>query len=395
MKGGFIPQGIVEREDEFCRIRRDIHSHPELGFEEFRTSDLIASKLTEWGYDVHRGIGGTGVIGSLKLGRSARTMGLRADMDALPIHETSDIAYSSASPGKMHACGHDGHTTMLLAAAQELAQTRKFDGTIHLIFQPAEEGLAGARKMLEDGLFEKFPCDAIFAMHNMPGYPAGKLGFREGPFMASSDTVVIDVTGIGGHGATPAKAVDPILAASNIVIALQSIVSRNIEAMDAAVVTVGSFHAGEAPNVIPESAQLKLTVRALRPATRAFLRERIAEVAEAQAASYGATAKVTYHWRYPVLVNHPRETKIARDLALEWLGEDGVIENADMQMNGEDFAFMLEKCPGSYLFIGNNDEAHECMVHSPSFDFNDKCLSIGAAYWVRLTEHFLAQGDQA
>jgi len=388
MNTQFIPDEVLEHDDEMRTIRHQLHAHPELGFHEFATADLVAAKLQQWGYEVHRGLGGTGVVGSLRLGSSSRSLGLRADMDALPIDEARDLPYASQNAGSMHACGHDGHTTMLLAAARYLAQTRSFDGALRLIFQPAEEGLGGARVMLEDGLFERFPCDAVFGMHNMPGYPAGKLGFRAGPMMASSDTVIIDIEGVGGHGAKPAQAVDPIVAACSLVMALQTVVSRNVDPLESAVVTVGAFHAGDAPNVIPNTAQLKLTVRALKPQIRQLLRERITEIAQAQAASFGAVAKVTYHWRYPVLVNHPQETELARRVALDWLGEDGLIADLAPQTAGEDFAFMLERCPGAYLLIGNGEQG--CMLHHPHYDFNDEILAIGAAYWIRLTERFLS-----
>ena len=389
----FIPDGVRANDDEMRAIRRHLHAYPELGFEETATSELIAAKLQQWGYEVHRGVGRTGVVGCLRVGRSPRRLGLRADMDALPIVEAGELPYASKNAGRMHACGHDGHTAMLLGAARHLAQTRSFDGCLQLIFQPAEESFGGARVMIEDGLFERFPCDAVFGMHNMPGYPAGKLGFRAGPMMASSDTVVIDVDGVGGHGAKPAQAVDPIVAASSIVMALQTVVSRNVDPLDSAVVTVGAFHAGDAPNVIAATARIKLTVRALKPAIRQLLRERITALAQAQAASFGALAQVDYQWRYPVLVNHPQETELARQVALDWLGEDGLIADLPPETAGEDFAFMLERCPGAYLFIGNgaHDGEHGCMLHHPRYDFNDELLAVGAAYWVRLTERFLSR----
>ncbi|NIE64741.1 M20 aminoacylase family protein [Burkholderia sp. Ax-1719] len=384
-----IPPAIAAIEEEMIALRHAIHAHPELGFEEFVTSDLVAEKLAEWGYQVHRGLGGTGVIGTLKLGSGARRLGLRADMDALPIHEATGLDYASRIPGKMHACGHDGHTAMLLAAAKHLAQSRAFDGTLHLIFQPAEEGLGGAKRMLDEGLFEQFPCDAVFAMHNMPGFPTGKLGFRSGPFMASSDTVIIDIDGRGGHGAVPHKAIDPVVVAANIVLALQTIVSRNVSPLDMAIVTVGAIRAGEAPNVIPQTAQMKLSVRALRPEVRDLLEARITALVHAQASAYGATARIDYQRRYPVLVNDAEMTAFAQDVARDWLGEDGLIDNLDPLTGSEDFSFLLEKCEGSYLIIGNGDGEGGCMVHNPGYDFNDDCLATGAAYWVQLAERFL------
>ncbi|WP_322042204.1 M20 aminoacylase family protein [Paraburkholderia sp. J67] len=384
-----IPPAIAAIEEEMIALRHAIHAHPELGFEEFVTSDLVAEKLAEWGYEVHRGLGGTGVVGTLKVGTGARRLGLRADMDALPIHEATGLDYESRIPGKMHACGHDGHTAMLLAAAKHLAQSRAFDGTLHLIFQPAEEGLGGAKRMLDEGLFERCPSDAVFAMHNMPGFPTGKLGFRSGPFMASSDTVVIDIDGRGGHGAVPHKAIDPVVVCANVVLALQTIVSRNVPPLDMAIVTVGAIHAGEAPNVIPQTAQMKLSVRALRPEVRDLLEARITALVHAQASAYGATARIDYQRRYPVLVNDAEMTAFAQDVARDWLGEDGLIDNLDPLTGSEDFSFLLEHCAGSYLIIGNGDGEGGCMVHNPGYDFNDDCLATGAAYWVQLAERFL------
>jgi hippurate hydrolase len=385
-----IPAGIADLEDEMIALRHRIHAHPELAYEEFATADLVAERLQEWGYTVTRGLGKTGVIGQLKVGNGTKRLGLRADMDALPIHEQTGLPYASTLPGKMHACGHDGHTAMLLAAAKHLARTKSFDGTLNLIFQPAEEGQAGAKKMLEDGLFDAFPCDAVFAMHNMPGHPTGKFGFLPGSFMASSDTVIVKVTGRGGHGAVPHKAVDPVVVCAQIVLALQTIVSRNIAPLDMAIVTVGAIHAGEAPNVIPESAEMRLSVRALKPEVRDYLQTRITEVVQAQAAVYGARAEVDYQRRYPVLVNDAAMTDFAQQVALDWLGEAGLIPNMQPLTGSEDFAFLLESCAGSYLIIGNGDGEGGCMVHNPGYDFNDDCLATGAAYWVRLTESFLA-----
>jgi hippurate hydrolase len=385
-----IPATIADLEDEMIALRHRIHAHPELAYEEFATADLVAERLQEWGYTVTRGLGKTGVIGQLKVGNGTKRLGLRADMDALPIHEQTGLPYASTLPGKMHACGHDGHTAMLLAAAKHLARTKSFDGTLNLIFQPAEEGQAGAKKMLEDGLFDAFPCDAVFAMHNMPGHPTGKFGFLPGSFMASSDTVIVKVTGRGGHGAVPHKAVDPVVVCAQIVLALQTIVSRNIAPLDMAIVTVGAIHAGEAPNVIPESAEMRLSVRALKPEVRDYLQTRITEVVQAQAAVYGARAEVDYQRRYPVLVNDAAMTDFAQQVALDWLGEAGLIPNMQPLTGSEDFAFLLERCAGSYLIIGNGDGEGGCMVHNPGYDFNDDCLATGAAYWVRLTESFLA-----
>ena len=384
-----IPAGLADLEDEMIALRHRIHAHPELAYEEFATADLVAERLQEWGYTVTRGLGQTGVVGQLKVGNGTQRLGLRADMDALPIHEQTGLPYASTSPGKMHACGHDGHTAMLLAAAKHLAREKSFHGTLNLIFQPAEEGQAGAKKMLEDGLFDAFPCDAVFAMHNMPGYATGKLGFLPGSFMASSDTVIVTVTGRGGHGAVPHKAVDPVVVCAQIVLALQTIVSRNIAPLDMAIITVGAIHAGEAPNVIPETAQMRLSVRALKPEVRDYLQTRITEVVQAQAAVFGARAEVDYQRRYPVLVNDAAMTGFAQQVALDWVGEAGLIANMQPLTGSEDFAFLLERCAGSYLIIGNGDGEGGCMVHNPGYDFNDDCLATGAAYWVRLTEAFL------
>ena len=338
--------------DEFTGMRRDIHRHPELGFQEFRTSELVAERLTQWGYSVTRGLGGTGVVGQLQRGTGAKRLGLRADMDALPIVEATGLAHASCHTGVMHACGHDGHTAMLLAAAQHLAEHGDFSGTLNLIFQPAEEGLGGAVKMMEDGLFARFPCDAIFGMHNMPGYPAGHLALRDGPAMASSDSVV----------------------------------------------TVGAFHAGEANNVIPPHATLRLSVRALDRDVRTLLQQRITALAQQQAASFGCTAEVEYRPGYCVLVNTRAETDFAREVALELVGPGRVTLQAPALPGSEDFAFMLEKVPGSYLLIGNGDgtdggtfAGHACMVHNPGYDFNDASLPVGAAYWALLAERFLVE----
>ena len=384
--------GIAALEEEMIALRRHLHAHPELSFEEFATSDLVAARLEEWGYEVHRGLGGTGVVGRLRLGSGNKVIGLRADMDALPIVEQTGLPYASRNQGVMHACGHDGHTAILLAAAKHLARSREFYGTLVLIFQPAEEGDGGARRMLEDGLFELFPCDAIFALHNMPGLPTGKFGFLPGPFMASTDTLTISVKGVGGHGAMPHKATDAILAGAAIVQALQSVVSRNVNPLDCAVVSVGSFHAGIAPNVIPDHAELQLSVRALKPEVRDLLIERISAVAQAQAASFGATATVEVDeaQRFPALINDAKSTAFARQVAEDWLGADGLVTDMTPLTGSEDFAVMLEQCPGCYLLIGNGDGEGGCMVHNPGYDFNDDCLALGASYWVRLVESFLA-----
>ncbi|MGO4156659.1 M20 aminoacylase family protein [Cupriavidus sp. YAF13] len=370
-------------------LRHRIHSHPELGFEEFVTSDLVAECLQAWGYAVHRGLGGTGVVGTLRNGEG-RALGLRADMDALPIQEATGLPYASKLDGKMHACGHDGHTATLLTAARYLAEHKPFKGTLHLIFQPAEEGMGGAREMMNDGLFTLFPCDAVFALHNMPGHPVGKFGFLSGPFMASSDTVTIRVSGRGGHGAMPHKAIDPVVVCASMVMALQSVVARNVNPLDMAIVTVGAIQAGNAPNVIPDTAEMRLSVRALKAEVRDLLQTRITALAHAQAESFGARAEVDYNRRYPVLVNHPAETELAREVARQWLGDESLIDNMVPLTGSEDFAFLLERRPGCYLIIGNGDGEGGCMVHNPGYDFNDACLPLGATYWVKLAERYLA-----
>jgi hippurate hydrolase len=377
--------------DEFIHLRRDIHRHPELAFDEHRTSKLVADKLQQWGYQVEHGIGGTGVVGRLTRGDGKRRLGLRADMDALPIDESTGLAYASSHAGVMHACGHDGHTAMLLAAAHHLARRGQFDGTLNLIFQPAEEGGGGALRMMEDGLFDKYPCDAIFAMHNLPGLPEGRLALRDGPAMASSDYATVTLTGIGGHGAMPHRAADPIVAAASIVMALQTIVSRNIDPLQMAVVTVGAIHAGKANNVIPQSAVLEISVRALDREVRNRLEERIKSLVAAQAESFGVDARVNWRPGYAVLVNTPEETALAREVALELVGADRVVLQGPAVPASEDFAFMLERVPGSYVQIGNGEgDSHgACMVHNPGYDFNDDNVAVGSAFWVLLVERFL------
>ncbi|MBY4800414.1 M20 aminoacylase family protein [Burkholderia cepacia] len=374
-------------------LRRRLHAHPELGFEEHATSELVAGFLTTWGYRVTRGLGGTGVVGTLTRGAGKR-LGLRADMDALPIREATGLPHASRCDGVMHACGHDGHTAMLLAAARCLAERARFTGTLNLIFQPAEEGLGGAKRMIDDGLFEQFPCDAVFAMHNVPGLPAGVLGFCDGPAMASADEVRVRVTGRGGHGAAPHTTIDPVVVCASIVMALQTVVSRNVNPQDLAIVTAGSIHAGTASNVIPPHAELALSVRALSPDVRALLERRIREIVHGQAASYGATAEIDYRHDYPVLVNHAAETAFARDVAREWGGDGALIPQLRPIAASEDFAFMLNACPGSYLSIGNGDGNGDggagCGLHHPGYDFNDACLATGASYWIALAERYLA-----
>jgi hippurate hydrolase len=394
----YLLQALRARAGEFISLRRDIHSHPELAFEEHRTAALVADKLEGWGYAVERGIGGTGVVGTLVRGQGNKRLGLRADMDALPIDEATGLEYTSANSGVMHACGHDGHTAMLLAAARHLAEQGSFDGTLHLIFQPAEEGGGGALRMMQDGLFERFPCDAIFAMHNMPGIEQGRLVLREGAAMASSDYATVTLTGVGGHGAMPHRAADPIVAAASIVMALQTIVARNIDPLHAAVVTVGALHAGKANNVIPASATLELSVRALDREVRATVERRVKALVAAQADSFGVTAHIAWKPGYAVLVNTPTETAFAREVATELVGAEQVTLQGPPLTGSEDFAFMLERVPGSYVLIGNGTGSGPgeggCMVHNPGYDFNDNNVAIGSAYWVLLAERFLGAQRQ-
>ncbi|AXT47287.1 MULTISPECIES: M20 aminoacylase family protein [Chromobacterium] len=389
----FILPEILQHKDAFIDIRRQIHAHPELGFEEQRTSELVAARLREWGYQVTSGIGKTGVVGQLRVGDGPRSLGIRADMDALPIQEATGLSYASLHAGKMHACGHDGHTAILLAAAHYLARSRKFNGTLNLIFQPAEEGLGGALGMLEDGLFQRFPCDAIFALHNAPGLPVGCFALKEGPMAASSDSVDIRLSGKGAHGAMPHFGRDPIIAAAAIAMALQTLVSRDIPASEAGVVSIGALHAGHAHNVIPEHADLKLSVRALSHDTRHILQQRLHELVQLQAQSLGVRADIDYRRISPVLVNTPRETGMLADLIREQAGAASLHQPPQGMMGSEDFAWMLEKAPGCYVLLGNGvDSRGGCMVHNPGYDFNDEALPIGASLWARLTESYLRAG---
>lgn len=379
-----VPE-IKAFEQELVAIRHHLHAHPELAFEEHQTSAFVAEKLEEWGYEVTRGIGGTGVIGTLRKGNDPRAIGLRADMDALPITEETGLDYASRNPGKMHACGHDGHTTMLLGAARHLAQSDSFRGTVHLIFQPAEECISGAKRMVEEGLFERFPCDAIFAMHNMPNVPFGQFLFKSGAIMAASDGAKIVMRGRGGHAATPHLTADPIVAGAGLVMALQTIISRNRDPHDAVVMTVGTFHAGTVGNVIPDHATLTVDIRTFNAETRRFIEKRIKELARAQAESYGVTAEIDYRNSYPVTVNSPAETEFARQIALQYAGSDRVVTVERPYPYAEDFAYMLEAVPGTYFMMGIGDGAK---LHTPQYNFNDDALVPGASFWVRLVEEY-------
>ncbi|NTJ62725.1 amidohydrolase [Agrobacterium rhizogenes] len=385
-----IEAGIAAYLDEIIALRHDLHQYPELAFQEHRTAKKVASLLAEWGYEVATGIAGTGVVATLRRGNGNRSIGIRADMDALPIEEATGLEYQSANPGVMHACGHDGHTSILLAAARYLAESGSFSGTLRLIFQPAEEIGAGARKMLSEGLFDRFPVDAVFGLHNWPGVPTAQFGFVAGPAMASVDKAVIKIVGKGGHGAEPHRAVDPVLASASFITALQSVVSRNIDPQEMAVATVGSIHAGSASNVIPESVEMKLTMRAYNETVRTRLRERIPALARAQAESFGAAAEVDYRLGFPALFNHAEETEFARNVALQALGPSAVEADFRPRTASEDFAFLLQAKPGSYFFVGNGDSAP---LHSARYDFNDAIIAPAARYWVRLAEAFLANDN--
>jgi amidohydrolase len=385
--------GIIEKVAQFhgdlMNWRRDIHAHPELGFEEHRTSDLVAQKLAQFGYEVFRGIGCTGVVGRLRAGTSARSIGLRADMDALPIEEKTNLAYSSRHEGRMHACGHDGHTTMLLGAARYLAETRNFDGTLHLIFQPAEEGLGGGDAMVKDGLFDRFPCDTIFGMHNRPGLAVGKFQIRTGPMMAGGAYFDITITGRGAHGARPESGIDPVVVASHITTALQTVVSRNVRPLDTAVLSVTQIHAGDAYNVIPEQAFIRGTARAFEANTLALIEQNMRRIASGIASGFGATAEVDFRALFPPLVNDAAEAEFIADTAAELVGAENVNRNGNPVMASEDFSYMLARRPGAYIQIGNGDAAGGCEVHNPGYDFNDAALPFGAGLFVRLVERKL------
>jgi hippurate hydrolase len=374
--------------NDLIETRHHLHAHPELSFEEIETARFVADKLEGWGYEVARNVGGHGVVARLKVGSGSKSVAIRADMDALPITEETGLAYASTVPGRMHACGHDGHTTMLLGAAEYLARTRRFDGTVNLIFQPAEEaGVgSGAQAMIADGLFERFPSDAIFGLHNHPGAPAGHWLMRSGPLMAAADTVKITITGRGGHASRPHLTVDPVVIACTLVVSLQSIVSRNVDPTQTAVITVGAIHAGEASNVIPNTATLSLSVRSFEPTIRALLEQRIHAMTQAVAEGHGATAEVLFEHGYPVVVNSDAETAFARSVAEELFGIENV-STCHLIPGSEDFAYFLEQRPGSFLRLGNGVDSQ--ILHSSKYNFADESLTVGAAMWARLAEKFL------
>jgi amidohydrolase len=393
-----VLDSIVAHAASIAAIRRDIHAHPELCFEEHRTAELVAQSLTGWGIPVHRGLGGTGVVGIVKKGSSSRAIGLRADMDALPLQEKNTFAHTSRHAGKMHACGHDGHTAMLLAAAQHLAAHGNFDGTVYLIFQPAEEGGGGADRMIQEGLFERFPMEAVYGMHNWPGMQAGTFALSQGPVMASSNEFKIIIRGKGGHAAMPHNATDPVLVACQMVQAFQTIVSRNIKPIEAGVISVTMIHAGEATNVIADSCELQGTVRTFTLEVLDKIETRMSEVAQHTCAAFGARCDFQFELNYPPTINAEREVNFAREVMASIVGEERVLKQ-EPTMGAEDFAYMLQAKPGAYAFIGNGDGVHRemghgggpCTLHNPSYDFNDELIPLGATYWVRLAEAWLAK----
>jgi amidohydrolase len=380
---------------ELTAQRQDFHAHPELGFDEHRTSDIVARQLEALGIEVHRGVGNTGVVGVLREGNGPVSIGLRADMDALPILEANDMAYKSTRPGVMHACGHDGHTAMLLGAARYLAETRNFNGTVNFIFQPAEEGLGGASAMIKDGLFERFPCDTVFGMHNQPGIPVGKFAIRPGTMMAGGAFFDIHVEGRGSHGARPEQSVDSVLVASHIVTALQAIVARNVSALDSAVVSATAIRSGDAYNVIPQSAEIKGTVRAFTNKTMDLVEESMQRIAAGVASAFGATATVDFRKLFAPLVNNPAETAVFADVAAELVGAQNVERERDLIMASEDFSFMLEARPGAYINIGNGDTVGSVPVHNPGYNFNDEILPLGAAALAGIVEKKLPRFAEA
>lgn len=388
---------IVGLQDELAKIRRDIHAHPELCFAEYRTSKVVSDKLKDWGIPCLEGLAETGVVGIIKKGQSQKAIGLRADMDALPMQEINQFAHASTYPGKMHACGHDGHTAMLLGAAHYLAHHADFDGTVYLIFQPAEEGGGGARRMIAEGLFEQCPMDAVFGLHNWPGLPAGSFGVREGALMASSNEFHVIVRGKGAHAAQPQKGIDPVMVAVQIAQSWQTIVSRNVNPIDPAVLSLTQIHTGSATNVIPDDAHLKGTVRTFSNATLDLIEQRMKTVAEHTAQAFDAEVDFQFKRNYPPLINHAAETRFAIEVMQEVVGKDAVNTAVEATMGAEDFAYMLQSKPGCYVFLGNGDGDHRsaghglgpCNLHNPSYDFNDNLLPIGASFWVHLVQRYM------
>ena len=392
-----LTDSTIEFPSDLQRIRRDIHAHPELCFEEIRTADLVTEKLTEWGIPILRGLGVTGVVGILKNGSSSRAIGLRADMDALPLQETNTFSHASKHRGKMHACGHDGHVAMLLGAAYHLSRHRNFDGTVYLIFQPAEEGGGGAKRMMDDGLFEKCPMDAVFGMHNWPGMRTGTFGVTSGPMMASSNEFEVVVAGKGSHAAQPHKSVDPVMVAVQIAQGWQTIISRNKNPLDSAVLSITQIHAGSATNIIADDATLIGTVRTFSTEVLDLIENRMRSIAMHIAHAFEARIDFRFKRNYPPLINHDKETAFATEVMRSIVGAENVNGAVEPTMGAEDFAFMLQQIPGCYVFIGNGEGGHRdvghglgpCNLHNPSYDFNDDLLPIGATYWVRMVETYL------
>lgn len=377
---------------ELSALRRDIHAHPELAFKETRTSDIVARELAAYGLDVHRGLAKTGVVGVLRKGSGTRSIGLRADMDALPLQEYNDFPHRSQHHGQMHACGHDGHTAMLLGAARYMAENKgelDFDGTVHFIFQPAEEAEGGADVMIKDGLFRQFPMDAVFGLHNWPGIPVGEMAVMPGPVMAGTCSFEITVHGHGCHAAMPHQGVDTLVVASQLVLALQTIVARNLHPCEAAVVSVTQIHAGEAWNVIPDDAVLRGTIRSFKPEVQTLVEEAMKRLCVGIASAFGARIEVSFNSRYPATVNSEAEAALCQKAAAALLGEDKVRTNELRSMGAEDFAFMLQEKPGCYVWLGNGPGTGGCSLHNPNYDFNDDILPIGISYWVRLAESVL------
>jgi hippurate hydrolase len=377
---------------ELKELRRDLHAHPELAFEESRTSALVAEKLASWGIEVHRGLAKTGVVGVVQGRKSnGKAVGLRADMDCLPVQEANSFAHKSQNAGRMHACGHDGHTTMLLGAARYLAETRGFDGTAYLIFQPAEEGGGGGQVMVREGLFQRFPANEVYALHNWPGLPPGKMAVRAGPVMAATDEIEITVRGRGGHGALPHLAVDPVVAAAQIISALQTVASRNVNPIDSVVVSVCSLQTSQvgAFNIIPDAVTLIGTVRSFRPQTRELAERRVKEIASRIAEALGASATIDYRRGYPPTVNSAREAEFAARVGRRLFGDDNVITDHEPTMGGEDFSYLLHERPGAYVFLGQGGLEHGCMLHNPAYDFNDEVIPLGAGYLAALVEEAL------
>jgi amidohydrolase len=389
-----LVEPVLAFQTELQQIRRDLHAHPELCYEEQRTADVVAARLTEWGIPIVRGLGITGVVGILKNGSSTRAIGLRADMDALPLQEMNSFDHASQHAGKMHACGHDGHTAMLLGAARYLSKNRHFDGTVYLVFQPAEEGGAGARRMIDDGLFEQFPMDAIYGMHNWPGMAAGSFGVVAGPMMASSNEFRVVIKGKGAHAAQPHRGIDPIMVAVNIAQGWQTIISREKSPLDTAVLSITQIHAGSATNIIPDEAVIIGTVRTFTTPVLDLIEQRMQEMAVHIAAGFNATVDFRFKRNYPPLVNHAEQTSVAVAAMRAVVGADQVDDNVEPTMGAEDFAFMLQAKPGCYVFLGNGEGDHRavghglgpCQLHNASYDFNDTLLPIGASYWIRLAE---------